>query len=377
MSAVKNVLIIGGGFSGMAAAIQISKSDIQVELVEKDPNWCPLGAGISMNGPSLRALDQLDLYQEFTKFGALSQNIDMFNQSGDYLTSIPTPPPVGAEHVSGGGGIMRPDLARVMSNATRKAGVDIRLGCTFTDVKLTPNHATVSFTDNTTKQYDLVIGADGIHSTLRDRFFPEITAPEYIGQCVWRAVMPRPNQISKPSMWLGDHIKLGVNPVSDSHMYMFITEDRPEKTKIDPKKWPELFANLMKHFSDPFITRLIDYSFAEDANIDYRPLANILVPKPWNRGRLVMIGDTMAATTPHLASGAGIGIESGIVLGQELTTNDHLQTALDRFHTRRWERCAMVVNNSARLCAIEIHGGDKREHNQLMAQSMAALAQPI
>jgi 2-polyprenyl-6-methoxyphenol hydroxylase-like FAD-dependent oxidoreductase len=377
MNAVNNVLVIGGGFSGMAAAIQMRKAGIYVELIEQDPNWCPLGAGITVNGPSLRALDQLGLYQEFVKYGALHHNLDVYANSGDFLTTVPTLPPQGAEHISGGGGIMRPILARVMSKATCEAGVEVRLGCTFTDIKPSKDHVTVTLSDGTTKTYDLVIGADGVHSTLRDRFFPEITPPEYLGQCVWRAVMPTPDFVERPCMWLGNQIKLGMNPVSKTHVYMYITENRPYKDRIKPEHWPILFADLIRHFKDPRINDLVDYAFADDANVDYRPLANLLVPQPWNRGRLVMIGDTMAATTPHLASGAGIGIESGIVLGQELAANDNLQTALDRFHTRRWERCAMVINNSARLCELEINGGDKKEHSQLMADSMAALTGPF
>ena len=90
-----------------------------------------------------------------------------------------------------------------------------------------------------------------------------------------------------------------------------------------------------------------------------------------------MIGDTVAATTPHLASGAGIGIESGIVLADELANNDDLSVAFDRFHKRRWERCRIVVENSARLCNIEINGGDKIEHSTIMKESLIALSQPI
>jgi 2-polyprenyl-6-methoxyphenol hydroxylase-like FAD-dependent oxidoreductase len=122
---------------------------------------------------------------------------------------------------------------------------------------------------------------------------------------------------------------------------------------------------------------LIPHAYEKEATIDYRPLANLLVPLPWNRGRVIMIGDTVAATTPHLASGAGIGIESGIVLAEELGRCDDLQEALDRFHERRWERCRMVVKNSERLCMIEIEGGDKAEHAQIMRESMAALREPI
>lgn len=133
----------------------------------------------------------------------------------------------------------------------------------------------------------------------------------------------------------------------------------------------------MKEFPNPIVQELIPHALKEEANIDYRPLANLLVRTPWNRGRLMMIGDTVAATTPHLASGAGIGIESGIVLADELAANNDLTVAFEKFHERRWERCRMVVENSARLCDIEINDGDKAEHSQIMGQSLIALSQPI
>ncbi|WP_417223090.1 FAD-dependent oxidoreductase [Amphritea sp.] len=376
MAAVNKVLVIGGGFSGMAAAIQMSKGGIAVDLVEIDPDWSPLGAGITINGATLRALHTLGVYEQFLAAGFASNGVDILTATGHPIATLPTPQPIGAE-VSGGGGIMRPALARLLADATLEAGVSVRLGCTYKDITVDDDQVTVSFTDGTVSHYDLVVGADGINSKLREQFFPEIPTPEYIGQGVWRAVMPRPEGIERPRMWLGEHIKLGINPVSASQMYMFITEDRPTKEHIDRATWPAVFTGLMDLFSDPVVTALKPYALKPESNIDYRPMANLLVPVPWNRGRLVMIGDTVAATTPHLASGAGIGIESGIVLGEELVANDALQPALDQFHQRRWERCRMVVENSERLCMIEIDGGDKAEHSAIMGQSMAALRQPI
>jgi 2-polyprenyl-6-methoxyphenol hydroxylase-like FAD-dependent oxidoreductase len=88
----------------------------------------------------------------------------------------------------------------------------------------------------------------------------------------------------------------------------------------------------MKQFPNPFVEALIPFAKEKKANIDHRPLGNLLVPLPWNRGRVVLIGDAVAATTPHLASGAGIGIESGIVLAEELGRRATLQDALDHFH---------------------------------------------
>lgn len=91
----------------------------------------------------------------------------------------------------------------------------------------------------------------------------------------------------------------------------------------------------------------------------------------------MLIGDAVHATTPHLASGAGIGIEDAIVLAEELSASDDLDAALAAFGQRRWERCRMVVENSGRLGEIEVAGGDKGEHARLMEQSFRALAGAI
>lgn len=376
MAAVKKVLVIGGGFSGMAAALRMQRAGIAVDLVEIDPHWCPLGAGITINGPTLRALEALGLYESFVRDGFVSNGVDCLTPEGQLLARLDTPRALGSD-VPGGGGIMRPVLARMMSQATRAAGVDVRVGCTYTTLRPSADAVTVGFTDGSERSYDLVVGADGVHSRLRGEFFPEVAPPGYIGQGVWRAVLPRPAGLEAPRMWLGVHIKVGVNPVSRDQMYMFINEDRPIKEHIDPLTWPDICVGLVEPFSDPFLQALIPHLRKPEAAIDYRPLGNLLVPAPWNRGRLLLIGDTVAATTPHLALGAGIGIESGIVLGEELERQKTLQAALDAFHARRFPRCRLVVENSERLCRIEMEGGDKAEHARIMRDSMQALAEPI
>jgi 2-polyprenyl-6-methoxyphenol hydroxylase-like FAD-dependent oxidoreductase len=82
------------------------------------------------------------------------------------------------------------------------------------------------------------------------------------------------------------------------------------------------------------------------------------------------------ATTPHLASGACIGIEDALVLAEELEKADSVEQALTQFGARRWERCRMVVENSGRLGEIEITGGDKAEHGRSCATRWP-LAAPI
>ncbi len=376
MAAVNKVLVIGGGFSGMAAAIALRRARIAVDLVEIDPNWRPEGAGITINGASLRAFETLGVYDEIAKRGFVANGVELCAPTGQAIGEIPTPKVAGSD-VPGGGGIMRTDLSRILADATRASGVEVRTGCTYQSLDDGGDSVEVVFTHGTRGAYDLVVGADGVRSKLRETLFPEVAPPQYIGQVVWRAVLPRPEAIVRPRMWMGGAVKVGVNPVSETHMYMFVTEARSEKSQPDRATWPELLAAMLKPFPDPLIQSLIPRLYDKDAAIDYRALANLLVPAPWNRGRIVLIGDTVHATTPHLASGAGIGVESGIVLGEEFGRAAAIQEALDRFHARRWDRCRMVIQNSERLCRIEMENGDKAEHARIMRESIIALTAPI
>ena len=90
------------------------------------------------------------------------------------------------------------------------------------------------------------------------------------------------------------------------------------------------------------------------ASINYRPLEVVLQPAPWYRGRVVLIGDAVHATTPHLASGAGMAIEDAIVLTEEIQSQPGLEQALGNFMSRRFERCRLVVENSVQLGQIEM-----------------------
>jgi 2-polyprenyl-6-methoxyphenol hydroxylase-like FAD-dependent oxidoreductase len=376
IAAVNKVLVIGGGFSGMTAAIQLARQGIEVDLVEIDPLWCPLGAGITLSGPTLRALDTVGILERVAGEGYLSTNFDVFSPVGDLIVQLALRPPVSDKPIPCGGGILRPVLARIFADRTREVGTRVRLGITYDSIIEHDDGIDVSFTDGTTERYDLVVAADGVHSRTRKDFFPDAPSPKPIHQSVWRAVLKRPPQIVRPTHWLG-RTKVGVNPISEKHMYMFLMENREFSEWIDPASWPGEMARLLSEFPAPILQTLVPQLYEAGANIDYRPLANLLVPLPWHKGRIVLIGDTVHATTPHLASGAGIGIESAIVLAEELLASSNLQTALSRFETRRWERCQLVVENSARLCEIEKSGGDKEEHAQIMRESTATLAEPI
>jgi len=372
---VNKVLIIGGGFSGMAAAIQLRRQDIGVDLVEIDPGWRSYGAGISLGGATMRALAQLGVIDAFLAKGAASDGVEIHIPTGQKVAELPTPRLAGPD-VPGNGAILRPVLARILADATRASGANVRLGTTFTKIEQEAGGVDVTFTDGSTSRYDLVVGADGLYSKVRATVFPDAPKPRYSGQGVWRAVLPRPADVNGTMMWLGPKIKPGLNPVSKDEMYLFVTEDRATSDFVDPAEFVDRLKALLAPFPDPRLQRVRE-QLDEDSQIIYRPLESLLMPSPWYKGRVVLIGDTVHATTPHMASGACIGIEDALVLADELARAGSVDQALDRYLARRWERCRMVVQNSGRLGAIEIAGGDREEHARIMRDTLIALAAPI
>lgn len=373
--AAPRILIIGGGFSGMSAAIDCAKRGAKVDLVELDPGWRSYGAGISLGGATLRAFRQLGILDSFLEHGHAADGVRMCLPHGPQVAELPTPRIAGA-NVPGGGAIMRPVLARILADATRASGADVRLGCSFTSLEQDAEGVEVSFTDGQRRRYDLVIGADGLYSKTREALFPNAPKPRYSGQAVWRAVLPRPDGIDTCTMWLGPRVKPGVNPVSKTEMYLFITEPRSTNDHVDPATFPDQLRALLADFPAPQL-QAIREQIGPDSQIVFRPLEGLLLQQPWSSGRVVLIGDAVHATTPHLASGACIGIEDALVLAEELERHGGVPQALAAFEARRWERCRMVVENSARLGQIEIEGGDKEEHGRIMRESLMALAQPV
>ncbi|MBN8491709.1 MAG: FAD-dependent oxidoreductase [Burkholderiales bacterium] len=372
--AARNVLVIGGGFSGMSAAIECAKLGAQVDLVEIDPGWRNYGAGISLGGATLRAFRQLGILDAFLREGNAADGVLIHLPDGTPIGALPTPRIAGAD-IPGGGAILRPVLARILAEATRASGAKVHLGCTFTAIEQDAAGVQVSFTDGQRRRYDLVIGADGLYSKTREALFPDAPKPRYSGQAVWRAVLPRPPEVENAMMWMG-RVKPGLNPVSKEQMYLFLTEHRPNNDHVDPAEFAPKLRALLAEFPAPLLQRVRE-QIGPDSQIVFRPLEGLLMPRPWYRGRVVLIGDTVHATTPHLASGACIGIEDALVLAEELGRGGSVSAALQAFQDRRWERCRMVVENSFRLGEIEMTGGDKDEHARIMRESLMALAQPV
>jgi 2-polyprenyl-6-methoxyphenol hydroxylase-like FAD-dependent oxidoreductase len=371
---IQNALIIGGGIAGMSAAIELRKRAVPVDLVEIDAQWRVYGAGITVSGAALRAFKALGIIQQVLDQGWCSDGADICGPDGAVLTKLPTPRIAGAD-IPGGGGILRPVLARILSQATLASGTAVRLGVTFTAIEPKSDAVDVTFSDGTHGRYDLVVGADGLNSKVRAALFPSAPQPKYTGQGCWRAVVPRPAEISAASIFMGRAIKAGVNPVSKDEMYLFCLDQREVPERIAEDRLTPVLTGMLAEFSGA-VGQLRD-GLNAGSRILYRPLESLMMPLPWHRDRVVLMGDAVHATTPHLASGAAISVEDALVLAEELEGAHSLEAALAAYGARRFERCRMVVENSLGLGAIEMSGGSREQYAQLMGASMKALLAPI
>lgn len=377
MALVNRALVVGGGIGGMCAAIQLSKLGIEVDLVEVNPQWAPDGAGITISGPTLRALRQIGVVDQVLQHGGSWRAIDLCDVNGELLRTLPMAPTTDAEDLPPAAGILRPVLAGILAEATKASGVQVRLGTTLTTLVQDADGVDVVFADGSKTRYDLVIGADGINSAIRKFVIPDFGGPQFTGQGSWRAVVPRQRENS--TIYLGSHVKAGMNPISDNECYLFLLDKRPGLDFIPQEDWPRCLAELLEEFNGPLggIRRGLLDGTLEHPRLLYRPLAGHMIPGPWHKGRIVLLGDAVHATTPHLASGAGIAVEAAIVLAEELASRRTLEGALIAYVGRHYDRANLVVTASGKLGELEKAGGSAEEHSRIMVSAQEALRAPI
>lgn len=375
MTTKPTCLVVGGGIAGMATAIVLRRLGIAVDLIDLDPEWRVYGAGISITRPTLRAFRDLGFLDAVIESGFAGEGIQICTVAGEPIGTVDDPA-IPGEVLPGSGGIMRPELHRILSSAVRSLGTNVRLGLTIDALEQDDSGVTARFSDGTEKRYAFLIGADGLYSRVRSLILPDALAPSYTGQTVWRLFAPRPPAIVRRHFFLGGPMKLGVCPVSATHMYMFLLEHTPRRPIIpDDELYLEL-RGLMAAYGGP-IARLRE-DLGQTSQIVVRPLESLLLPAPWYTKRALILGDAAHPTTPQLASGAGMAVEDALVLGEELQRAGlDVPGAFAGFMARRWERCRLVVENSIEIGRREQAGRPAEEQTLLVAQSLKKLAEPI
>ncbi len=372
--AQRRALIVGGGIGGMSAAISLAELGLDIELIDVDPEWKVYGAGITITGPTLRAFKALGLLPQIMAKAYTGEGIQVCSADGVPLAVLPTP--VRAEDgVPGCGGIMRPLLHQILSTRVRALDVRVGLGLSVDSYRDEPDRIVVRFTDGSEREFDFVVGADGLFSRMRKLAFPASPVPTYTGQNAWRLRLARPAAIERRHFFLGGRFKVGLTPVSADEMYMFLLQNARERIRVPQDQLHFELRALLEGYGG--ILREIARGLSPASQIVLRPLEAFLLPGPWHAGRVLLIGDAAHPTTPQLASGAGLAVEDALVLRECLAQDDGIPAAFERFMARRYDRCRLVVENSLEIGRREQAGRPIEEQTRIVEDSLRLLAEPI
>jgi 2-polyprenyl-6-methoxyphenol hydroxylase-like FAD-dependent oxidoreductase len=364
-----SILVIGGGIGGLTAAIALRRRGFTVHVIEKEPVWSAYGVGIIQQGNVLRAVDALGLLDQYVDAGVGFDAVEVFAPDGTLVARVPSHRLLPGRPANLG--ISRRALQKMLRGAASAAGATTQLGVTASSIDRAGG---VRFSDGSSGQYDLVVGADGAYSTTRAMIFPEAPVPEYSGQAVWRCNLPRPASLDALRVYNGP-TGAGLVPTAPETMYMYLTSAEPGNPH-QPRHGLAATMRSRAAACAPAI-RLLAAGIIDDSEVVYRPLEHLLVEGPWHRGRVVLLGDAAHTTTPHLGQGAGLAIEDSLVLADELARHDDMEAALGAYHERRFERCAWIVRASLAICLGQLGKAPPVDNARATAEMFNVTAQPI
>jgi 2-polyprenyl-6-methoxyphenol hydroxylase-like FAD-dependent oxidoreductase len=369
----QRILVIGGGIGGLTSAIALRRDGHQVIVIEKDPDWSVYGVGIIQQSNVIRAMAQLDLLDDYVAAGVPFDKVAVHLPDGTCVAQVPMPRLV--EGYPAAMGVGRPALHKILGDRTIAAGAEVRLGVTAAGIDERKDDVRVRFSDGAEESFDAVIGADGVYSQTRREIMPAAPEPEFTGQAVWRYNFPRLADLDALHAYNGP-IGAGLVPISADLMYLFVTTPEPGNPRYEKDKLAASMRAKIQDHPAPQIRALAE-QITDNEGVVYRPMDAMMLYDDWHVGRVVLLGDAVHATTPHLGQGAGMAIEDSIVLAEEIARHANLQDAYKAYRDRRFERCRYVVEKSLEICRGQLGQGPLIDNAKATAEMFEIAAQPI
>ena len=347
---VSSALVVGGGITGSVLSLALAQRGVRVDLVEINPVWRGVGHGITVQGNALAALARVGVLDEVLARGVPFEQVRMRQADGTLIAEVPTP------HTGGAGlpatlGALRSDLQAILCDRVYAAGVTVRLGLSVTSVSQDAHRAYAEFTDGTTGRYDLVVGTDGIRSSLRALLGIDVT-PQPTGMSIWRVVADRPAEMDCAELYYGGpRYKAGYSPISADKCYAYVLDTDGTLGDFGDRPAWQLMYDRSAGYGGTW--GKVRKTIGPDSNVSHTRIEWLLVPGPWYRGRIIVIGDAAHACPPLIAQGAAMCAEDAVVLA-ELVSGAPPARALPAFMARRMPRVELVVRNSLQLVRWEM-----------------------
>jgi len=330
------ILIVGGGIAGLAMARAGRRRGLGCEVVERAATRPTAGAGIYVPGNGMAALGELGLADAVAESGAVVARRRLFDDRGRSLIDFDeaglwrdVAPPIA---------LHREELHRILAD-----DLPIRSGVSVTSIDDGPDGVRVDFDDGGSATYDLVIGADGIHSGIRRRVFQGPDA-RLAGQVGWRFVVDGHPGIDGWNGWLGrDRGFLALGIGGDR---VYAVGDIRSTDGADPTGGDlGVFRRLFEGYPEPVPALLARLRSSDE--LWFSPFEEVS-PPTWSIGRVVLIGDAAHATAPNMAEGASLAMEDALVLAECLAADADVPAALAAFVRRRSARVLHVQHMTRR-----------------------------
>ncbi|MDB5953829.1 FAD-dependent monooxygenase [Ramlibacter sp.] len=365
----QKILIAGAGLGGLVAALALLRDGHEVQVFEQAATLGEVGAGLQLSANATRVLSLIGIDDAVRAVASVpaGKQVRLWNTGQTWKLFD-----LGQQSIAEYGHpyytLYRPDLHAVLVDAVRAlAPQALVLGAKVAGFESSESGVTLALEDGRSFSGDLLVGADGVHSRVRQGLFGQ-DAPSFSGCMAWRGVIQAtdlPEHLRAPigTNWVGPgghviHYALrrgelvnfvGVVERSDWKVESWTAAGSTEECARDFAGWNEDVQTLIRSIRQP-------YKWA------------LMVREPmqqWSRGRVTLLGDAAHPTLPFLAQGACMAIEDGAMLARCLRETPDPQHALRRFQDARVERTTRIVQGSA--------ANTKRFHNPALASAEGAV----
>ena len=336
-------IVVGGGIGGLTAAIALRRIGVEAVVFERAGEMREIGAGISLWVNAMKALERLGLADEIRAVGREEIGGAIRLPGGETLSEIP------ADALEDRFGLnvvlKRPDLQRALLAALPESAVRLGAGCS--EFRQDGSGVTALFDGGREERGDLLVGADGLNSVIREQLFGD-EKPRYAGFTAWRGLAGLGDGHEEPGFeaW-GRGGVFGLVSLGRGHFYWYATKNAPEGEQDGPEgRKAELLGRFGSwHETVPSVIRA-----TEEAEILRNDVYDRDPLERWGEGRVTLLGDAAHPMTPNLGQGACQAIEDAVVLAECVRSGDEdVAAALRLYEERRKKRTDGVVRRSRLL----------------------------